>query len=74
MSEKKPLAGAVRAARATPGGTDGDSMDRKALIIERESGLRELVEAVEAALSRGEHSFHEWADVLAALRRVKEGP
>lgn len=91
---EKPLAGAVKAADAITasilqdfiksganGFASGYWMDRRARIIARESGLTELVEAVEKArvTDPGEGSLallirrDDWSRIVAAARRVREG-
>lgn len=75
--EKKPLAGAMRAAimLAEQSWPDEDP----ALVIERESGLRELVEAVEWYFNdhqcgrlRAGKKCHGCAKIAAILKCVRE--
>lgn len=92
METDKPLAGALRAAHEIRGcqwHTDKQAprcvgCRQYAEIIARESGLAELVEAVEHANGKPLESAHErhvdvamspesWNRVVAAARRVREG-
>ena len=79
MSETKPTAGALRAASLIMGDDEYifTSHGRKRLeglvdLIDRESGLRELVKAAELALEWIDHPDHVIDFISAALARVRE--
>lgn len=82
MSAGKPLGGALRAARVlalrgapdTPAGLRLVEIAARGIAetIEEESGLRELVEAVELHLQTNECGPYCTKQLEAALRRVRE--